>query len=132
MVGILDHVTQEYRGRVDHVQHDINVPVVEQIAERGSTRRNYYGQSATCGRRYLLKFCTIHVAKQERALCARRTPILLVHARIYMPVGYEQIKQTVVVVVKKTGPPSKKRNSHIGNSRSKAHISEAGVSIVAV
>src|SRR6185437_4746202 len=110
VVRILDHVAQEHRRRIHHTEHYIHVPIIEQIAKCRAPRRHYKCQPACSCSRNLLKFRSIHVAKQQRTLCPRRAPILFVHTGVNMPVRKKKIEQSIIVVIQETRSPAEKRD----------------------
>src|SRR6185503_15759413 len=95
-------------------------------------RRHYKCQPACSCSRNLLKFRSIHVAKQQRTLCPRRAPILFVHTGVNMPVRKKKIEQSIIVVIQETRSPAEKRDRPICNASLITHVREARVAFVSV
>src|SRR5207244_12021490 len=86
----------------------------------------------TGSRRNFYEYRALQIEEQQQALSPRHNPVLLVDTQIDMPIDDEDIEQSVVVIVQKTGAPAQKRDRRVGNPRGKAHVGEAGFPVIAV
>src|SRR5438067_13235720 len=66
VVGVLDHVPKQGRRRVHIIEDNVDVAVVEQIAESSAASRNGGGEAAACGGRNFRAFCAIKVGQKLR------------------------------------------------------------------
>jgi hypothetical protein len=63
VIRIFNHIAQEHRRRIHNVENDVDVPVIEQIAEGRAAGRNYICQSTIGRGRNFIKLGSIHVMK---------------------------------------------------------------------
>src|SRR5215475_13520086 len=132
MIVVLGHVAKQSRSRINIVQHHIDVAVVEDVSKRCASCRNYYRQSASCGRRDFLKFLSVQVAKQQRPLRIGRSPPGFVGNGINVAVRYEKIQQAVIVKIQKTCSPVQEWNDGISYSAPERHIAKKPVAIISI
>ena len=87
VVGVVDDVAKKSRGRVEVVEDDVDVAVVEEVAKSGAARADDGSETAAGGRRDFLKFGAVEIAKKLRTLGPGCAPIALVSDGINVAVG---------------------------------------------
>ena len=132
VVGILDHVPKQGRRRVHIIEDNVDVAVVEEIAESSAASRNDGGEAAACGGRNFLEFCAVKIAKKLRALGPGGAPFCVVGDGVDVAVGNEDVEKAIVVKVEKTGAPGKKRNCEVTEAGTKGDVCEIGAAVVAI
>src|SRR5260370_3575052 len=132
VVGVLDHVPKQGRRRVHIVEDNIDVAVVEEIAESGAASRNDGGEAAAGGGRNFLEFCAVKIAKKLRALVRRGAQFCAVGHGVDVAVGDEDVEKAIVVKVEKAGAPGKKRNCGVTEAGAEGDVCEIGAAVVAI
>ncbi len=89
MVAVADDVAKKCGRRIQVVQNDVNVTIVEQIAEGRAPRAVDCTEAAACGGRHFLKFGAIQVVEELRALGPGDAPVALVGYGIDVTIGDE-------------------------------------------
>src|SRR5262249_26864269 len=69
VIFVLRDVAQERRSRIDVVQHNIDFPVVEEVPECCSSRRDDGGEPASSRWRHFFKSRSIQISKKLGPLC---------------------------------------------------------------
>src|SRR5579859_4366532 len=132
VVGVLDHVPKQGRRRVHIVEDNVDVAVVEEIAESGAASRNNGGEAAACGGRNFLEFCAVKIAKKLRALGPGGAPFCAVGDGVYVAIGDEDVEKAIVVKVEKAGAPGQKRNCGVTEADPERDVCEIGAAVVAI
>src|SRR5579859_3140702 len=132
VVGVLDHVPKQGRRGIHIVEDNVDVAVVEEIAESGAASRNDGGESAACRGRNFLEFCAVEIAKKLRALGPRGAPFCAVGDGVDVAVGDEDVQKAIVVKVEKAGAPGEKRNCRVTETGAERDVCEIAVAVVAI
>src|SRR5207244_10857987 len=119
-------------GRVHSSEDNVDVAVVEEIAESGAGSGNDGGEAAACGGRNFLELCAVKIAKKLRALGPGGAPFCVVGDGVDVAVGNEDVEKAIVVKVEKTGAPGKKRNCEVTEAGTKGDDCEIGAAVVAI
>ncbi len=131
VVVVLYDVAQEGGWRVHVINDDVNVAVVEEIAEGGAAGGNHGGKAAAGGGWDLAKLATVEVAEELGTLRPGGSPVEAVYADVDVAVGDEGVEQAVVVEVQETVSPSQEWDGGLSESGFEAYVGEAGVAVVA-
>ena len=92
--------------RFVHVAEDyIHVAIVEEVAYDRAARALGFVDTRTEAARDIGKFFVAEISEQQRALPVSREGAVLVHLRIDMSVGSQDIEPSVVVIVEKFRAP---------------------------
>ena len=114
---VVVHIAQQDGRPVHHIDHDIDLAVVEEVAESAAASGDDVGKPGAFDRRHVLKLLPLQVPKEQRTLRKARAPIVLVYLRIDMAIDKKQVLPAVIVVVEKSIAPAKKRNRDLRDPR---------------
>ena len=126
------NIPQQHRMPVHHVDHRVQLAVVEQVAHRHAAPRNHIRQPRTLHRGHILKPLAIDVMKQHRPLRPARPPVIFVRLRVYVPVRHQQVFPAVVVVVQKRVAPAQEGNCDLAQPHVIADVGKIRVALVVV
>ena len=146
MIGI--DILQQHRRPVDGVDDHVDLAVVEQVAESRAASGDHHRQPGALDRLDVLKSALLaggrvlgpgpgggngrqrNVMEQQRPLGERGAPVVLVHLRVDVAVGREQVEPAVVVVIEEPIAPAHKRNGGLRDAGLVAQIGKAHFAIV--
>ena len=101
-------IAKKRGSAIDIIQYNVDAAVVEQVAESRATRRENIGQPAAGRGRNFAEFHSVEISKQLRPLCPGRAPVLLIHARVDVPIRDEDVGQPVIVEIRNPVPHARK------------------------
>src|SRR2546430_11632197 len=78
VIAVANHVAKQRGGRIEVVEDDVDVAVVEEVTESSPARADYGGEAAAGGGRNLLKLCPVEIAEKLWTLRPSGAPVALV------------------------------------------------------
>src|SRR5205809_6521767 len=105
-------VPQQHGRAVEIVDHDVDVPVLVEVAKSGSARRAGLRQRLPGGCGDFLERAVPEIAIKQLPLTVITPGIGAFDLGIDVPVDHEQVQPAVVVVIEEFGSPA-----HVGNAR---------------
>src|SRR5262249_18616803 len=97
------------RSPIVIVDDDVDAAVVVKITEGCAAGRQHERETRACRSRHLLKSPALEIAKEQRTLRPRHSPVKAGNLWINMTHRNKEVKPAIVVEVEKTRTPSKKR-----------------------
>jgi len=117
MIIVLHHVAKQHGRGVYSVQDNIDMAVIEEVSKRRAARRNHHTQTAARCRWNFFELRCVEIAEQLRPLCPGCAPVTLIHRRINVAIGKEDVQQAIIVIVEEPGSPAEKGNGWAAKSR---------------
>src|SRR5436305_11626273 len=126
----LGDVSEHCRLRVEHIDDCIQASIIVQVANRKAAPLDGNGKAARGRCTDAREPSVALIAKEQRLLRETCSPLILVHRRIDMSVGNQNIFPTVVIEIYKARAPSQKWNCSLALSRLKSNISPVTTAVV--
>src|SRR5437899_6126447 len=98
-------------------QHDIEITVIEEIADRRAARTLRLGKPGTQTTAHIDKFLAAQVAEKQSALPVSSECAVLVDLRIHVSIRGQDIQPSIVVVIEKFRAPSEKGDRNGAQTR---------------
>src|SRR5262249_3878885 len=106
VITVADDIAEECGGRIDVVEDDVNVAVVEDVAEGGATGGDDVSESRGRGGGDLLEFFAVEIAEKQRALRPSGAPVGFVSDGVDVAVGDEEVEKAIVVEIEEAAAPA--------------------------
>src|SRR5437879_3000144 len=132
VVAVLYDIPEERGRRIHIIQDNIDVPIVKKVPKRRTPCGYYVSQAASCGRGNFLKLGPIEIPEQLWPLSPGCAPVALIHRRINVAIGNENVRKTVVIKIQKSGSPPEERYCRASQSCPKRDVREIIATIVSV
>ena len=132
VVLVRRNVAQQHRMAVHHVDHRIDLAVVEQVANGHDRARQSHPPARPSTAGMTSNFLPPDVVKQQRPLRPACAPPVSVRLRIHVPIRHQQIFPAIVVVVDKRIAPARKGTRPSLNPISLADVRQVRIAFVAI
>src|SRR5436309_11226636 len=130
MPGRRGDILQYTRLRVGVVDNHVQPAIAIQIGNCETTSTPGVSQPASRRGAHTLELAVFQIAKKQRLLSIARSPLIIVDDRVNMPIRDNQIQPTVIVIIKKAGPPTKKWKRALAEPAEISDVSKISIPII--
>src|ERR1700751_263839 len=125
-------IVQQCRSAVQAGDDNLEVPIIFEISNGCSPCHTSLRHPRASGTTDLSKRAIVQVVKQKRAFGVRHSKGIVIHLRIDVAVGHEQVLPSIIVEVEELNAETKERDAHGPDPGDSRQVGKLAISVVVI